>query len=122
MSDATIIDGKAFAAGLRARLADQVARLKEAHGITPGLSVVLVGEDPASQVYVRNKGRATDEAGMEGQEIRMPATATVRATRPTRCLVWPAGELRRLLTRNPTMDVAMSTVFSLDLAKKLGGA
>ena len=50
------------------------------------------------------------------------ATATVRTTRPTRCLVWPAVELKQLLKRNPTMDVAMSTVFSLDLAKKLGGS
>ena len=50
------------------------------------------------------------------------ATATVRATRPTRCLVWPADELRHLLKRNPTMDIAMSSVFSLDLAKKLAGA
>ena len=76
MSDATIIDGKAFAAGLRARLADQVARLKEAHGITPGLSVVLVGEDPASEVYVRNKGKATAEAGMKGDQFNMPETAS----------------------------------------------
>ncbi len=50
------------------------------------------------------------------------ATATVRTTRPTRCLVWPKDELRKLLRRNPTMDIAMNTLFSLDLAKKLGGA
>ena len=50
------------------------------------------------------------------------ATATVRTARPTRCLVWPVGDLRKLLTRNPTMDIAMNTLFSLDLAKKLGGA
>ncbi|HAC80762.1 MAG TPA: bifunctional methylenetetrahydrofolate dehydrogenase/methenyltetrahydrofolate cyclohydrolase, partial [Deltaproteobacteria bacterium] len=51
---ATIIDGKAFAATVRAKVADHVSRLKAEHGITPGLAVVLVGEDPASQVYVRN--------------------------------------------------------------------
>ena len=59
-----IIDGKAFAEGLRARVARQVAALKDAHGVTPGLAAVLVGDDPASQVYVRNKGRQTNEAGM----------------------------------------------------------
>ncbi len=70
---ATIIDGKAFAARIRGEVAEHVARLKEAHGITPGLAVVLVGEDPASQVYVRNKHAQTLEAGMESFEHRLPA-------------------------------------------------
>ena len=70
---AQIIDGKAFAAGLRARVAEQVAALKAAQGITPGLAVVLVGEDPASQVYVRSKGRMTVEVGMNSFEHRLPA-------------------------------------------------
>ncbi|RLL61074.1 tetrahydrofolate dehydrogenase/cyclohydrolase catalytic domain-containing protein, partial [Paenirhodobacter hankyongi] len=61
---ATIIDGKAFAAKVRAQVAGHVARLKEEQGIPPGLAVVLVGEDPASEVYVRNKGRQTVEVGM----------------------------------------------------------
>ncbi len=65
------IDGKAFAAGLRARLADGVAGLKQDHGFTPGLAVVLVGEDPASQIYVRNKGIQTKEAGMASFEHRL---------------------------------------------------
>ena len=52
---ATIIDGKAFAAKVRTQVASHVARLKSDHGITPGLAVVLVGEDPASQVYVRSR-------------------------------------------------------------------
>ena len=64
MTDATIIDGKAFAHGLRQRVADAVVRLKTDHGLTPGLATVLVGEDPASQVYVRSKGRSTEDAGM----------------------------------------------------------
>ena len=72
---AEIIDGKAFAAGLRGRVAEKVAELKAGHGITPGLAVVLVGEDPASQVYVRNKGRQTLEAGMTSFEHRLPADA-----------------------------------------------
>ncbi|WP_316013764.1 bifunctional methylenetetrahydrofolate dehydrogenase/methenyltetrahydrofolate cyclohydrolase FolD [Roseobacter sp. HKCCA0434] len=70
---ATLIDGKAFAAKVRAKVADHVAHLKEAHGITPGLAVVLVGEDPASQVYVRNKGKQTLESGMESFEHKLPA-------------------------------------------------
>jgi len=73
---ARIIDGKAFAANLRAGVATQVAALQSAHGLTPGLAVVLVGEDPASQVYVRNKGKQTIEAGMNSVEHRLPATAT----------------------------------------------
>ncbi|WP_448192395.1 bifunctional methylenetetrahydrofolate dehydrogenase/methenyltetrahydrofolate cyclohydrolase FolD [Azospirillum sp. sgz301742] len=64
MAEATIIDGKAFAAGLRARVAQGVIDLRKSHGITPGLAVVLVGEDPASQVYVRSKEKALVELGM----------------------------------------------------------
>ena len=69
---AEIIDGKAFAGALVARVAGHVARLKE-NGVHPGLAVVLVGEDPASQVYVRNKGKRTVEAGMQSFEHRLPA-------------------------------------------------
>ncbi|WP_438959237.1 bifunctional methylenetetrahydrofolate dehydrogenase/methenyltetrahydrofolate cyclohydrolase FolD [Nereida sp.] len=61
---ATVIDGKEFAARVRAKVADHVTRLKDENGITPGLAVVLVGEDPASQVYVRSKGKMTVEVGM----------------------------------------------------------
>jgi methylenetetrahydrofolate dehydrogenase (NADP+)/methenyltetrahydrofolate cyclohydrolase len=64
MSEATIIDGKAFAETVRGRVTEAVARLKAAHGLTPGLAVVLVGEDPASHVYVRNKKTQTVAAGM----------------------------------------------------------
>jgi methylenetetrahydrofolate dehydrogenase (NADP+)/methenyltetrahydrofolate cyclohydrolase len=70
---ATIIDGKAFAATVRQKVAAQVSRLKEENGLTPGLAVVLVGEDPASQVYVRNKGRQTVECGMASFEHRLDA-------------------------------------------------
>ena len=73
MTQATIIDGKAFAADLRAKVAQEVAALKAEHGITPGLAVVLVGEDPASQVYVRSKGQQTQEAGMYSETHRLPA-------------------------------------------------
>jgi methylenetetrahydrofolate dehydrogenase (NADP+)/methenyltetrahydrofolate cyclohydrolase len=67
-----IIDGKAFAEGVRARVAKEVAELKRAHGITPGLAVVLVGSDPASEIYVRNKGLQTREAGMNSFEFKLP--------------------------------------------------
>ncbi len=70
---ATVIDGKAFAANVRGQVAEHVARLKEVHGITPGLAVVLVGEDPASQVYVRSKGKQTVEVGMNSYEHKLPA-------------------------------------------------
>ncbi|MEM9764965.1 MAG: tetrahydrofolate dehydrogenase/cyclohydrolase catalytic domain-containing protein, partial [Pseudomonadota bacterium] len=70
---ATVIDGKAFAAQVRAQVGEHVATLKETHGITPGLAVVLVGEDPASQVYVRNKGKQTVEVGMNSYEHRLDA-------------------------------------------------
>jgi len=69
---AHIIDGKAFAATVRAKVAGHVTRMVEEHGITPGLAVVLVGEDPASQVYVRNKGKQTIETGMASFEHKLP--------------------------------------------------
>ena len=73
---AALIDGKQIAADLRARIGAAVADLKAKHDKTPGLAVVLVGEDAASQVYVRNKGIATKEAGMVSLEFRLPADTT----------------------------------------------
>ena len=70
---ANIIDGKGFAQSLRERIAIQVAAFREAAGRAPGLAVVLVGEDPASSVYVRNKHKATVGAGMESFEHKLPA-------------------------------------------------
>ncbi len=70
---ATVIDGKAFAANVRAQVAEHVTRLKEEQNITPGLAVVLVGEDPASQVYVRSKGKMTVEVGMNSFEHKLEA-------------------------------------------------
>jgi methylenetetrahydrofolate dehydrogenase (NADP+)/methenyltetrahydrofolate cyclohydrolase len=70
---ARIIDGKRIAAELRARVADEVARLQREHGLTPGLAVVLVGSDPASQVYVRSKHKQSQEAGMASFEHVLPA-------------------------------------------------
>jgi methylenetetrahydrofolate dehydrogenase (NADP+) / methenyltetrahydrofolate cyclohydrolase len=70
---ARIIDGKMIAARLRSRVADEVARIKRDRGLTPGLAVVLVGNDPASEVYVRSKHRETQAAGMASFEHKLPA-------------------------------------------------
>jgi methylenetetrahydrofolate dehydrogenase (NADP+)/methenyltetrahydrofolate cyclohydrolase len=72
---AALIDGKAFAEGLRRRVGERAAAFEQQAGRKPGLAVVLVGEDPASEVYVRAKARATIEAGMNSYEFRLPADA-----------------------------------------------
>ena len=79
MSEARIIDGKAEAEALRGEVAAAVARLQAEHGITPGLAVVLVGEDPASAIYVRNKGEQTKAAGMHSVTHRLPADTSQEA-------------------------------------------
>ncbi|MDX1486417.1 MAG: bifunctional methylenetetrahydrofolate dehydrogenase/methenyltetrahydrofolate cyclohydrolase FolD [Alphaproteobacteria bacterium] len=72
----TLIDGKAFAATLRETVGRKVGIINKAHGITPGLAVVLVGENPASEVYVRNKAKQTREAGMNSFEHKLDASAS----------------------------------------------
>ena len=94
MSGAAIIDGAGFAAGLRGRVAQGVAAFRDQAGRAPGLAVVLVGEDPASQVYVRSKGKATAEAGMVSIEHKLPA-----ATSQADLLA-----LVRSLNADPTVD------------------
>jgi len=89
MSWATIIDGKGIAARLRGDVAEAVARLGRDHGVTPGLAVVLVGEDPASEVYVRNKDRQTRAVGMASFETKLPATTSEKG------LLAVIGELNR---------------------------
>ena len=73
MTKANVIDGKAVAAEVRARVAADVAELVARHGVKPGLAVVLVGEDPASKVYVKNKAQQTVEVGMSSWEHKLPA-------------------------------------------------
>lgn len=73
---AKIIDGKAFAAKVRGQVAEHVTKLKAEHNITPGLAVVLVGEDPASEVYVRSKGKLTVEVGMNSYEHKLDASTS----------------------------------------------
>lgn len=76
MCAAKVIDGKKFAEGLRGRIATAIASLKSDHDLTPGLAVVLVGEDPASQVYVRNKAKQTVEVGMKSVEHKMDVSTS----------------------------------------------
>lgn len=83
---AKLIDGKALAASVRQRVARRVERMKERHGAVPGLSVILVGDDPASVVYVRNKRRACEELGIRSRVHHLPAGTT-------------AGELAELIDR-----------------------
>ena len=73
---ARIIDGKAFAATLRARVAEEAAKLKAEHGIVPGLATVLVGDDPASEVYVRNKGKTAEAIGFNSFHYSLPKDAS----------------------------------------------
>ncbi|HSZ73588.1 MAG TPA: bifunctional methylenetetrahydrofolate dehydrogenase/methenyltetrahydrofolate cyclohydrolase FolD [Rhizomicrobium sp.] len=73
---ARIIDGKAFAGGLRTRVGEAAAKLKSEHGLTPGLATVLVGNDPASEVYVRNKGKAATALGFNSFNFPLPADAS----------------------------------------------
>jgi len=76
MTSADLIDGKAFAATVRSDVATRVAAYRDRFGGVPGLAVVLVGADPASEIYVRNKGKMTREAGMESFEHKLPADTT----------------------------------------------
>ena len=91
---AELIDGKAAAAALRETIAGAVAKMNADHGLQPGLAVVLVGEDPASQVYVRNKGVATEKAGMRSIEHRLPADTSEDAV----------AELVRRLNKDDAVD------------------
>ena len=103
---ARIIDGKAIAADLRAKVAAEVARLSQAHGLVPGLAVVLVGENPASAVYVRSKGKQTVEAGMRSFDHRLPDTVT-------------EGELLALVAKLNTDPAVHGILVQLPLPKQI---
>ena len=75
---AAILDGKAMSEDLRSGIARRVEKLKEA-GIRPGLAVILVGDDPASEIYVRNKGKGCEEVGILSETVRLPAETTQEA-------------------------------------------
>jgi methylenetetrahydrofolate dehydrogenase (NADP+)/methenyltetrahydrofolate cyclohydrolase len=79
MAEAKIIDGKVYAEALRARVAEEVAQLVRDHGVRPGLAVVLVGDDPASEIYVRSKGEQSQAAGMHSETHRLAADTSEEA-------------------------------------------
>ena len=97
------IDGKAFAARLRERIADAVPAFTAEMGRAPGLAVVIVGEDPASQIYVRSKNKATVEAGMASFEHRLPDTTTQEE------LIAALGELRGRINRNTLLELVFDS-------------
>ncbi|MBM3558916.1 MAG: bifunctional methylenetetrahydrofolate dehydrogenase/methenyltetrahydrofolate cyclohydrolase FolD [Alphaproteobacteria bacterium] len=103
---AAIIDGKAFAEGLRARVGAAAATFRASHGLVPGLAVVLVGADPASQVYVRSKTRAAEPAGLAHFDHHLPAST-------------PQAELEALVARLNADDAVDGILVQLPLPKGL---
>lgn len=120
---AKIIDGKAIAADLRAEVGRQVAKLKEDHGITPGLAVVLVGEDPASEVYVRNKNRSTIEAGMKSVEHKLDASTSEEDLLALIAKLNADPEIHGILVQLPLPDHLNedAVINALDPAKDVDG-
>jgi methylenetetrahydrofolate dehydrogenase (NADP+)/methenyltetrahydrofolate cyclohydrolase len=123
MTDAKIIDGKAFAAALRKRVGAAVATVKERRDLTPGLAVVLVGEDPASQVYVRNKRRQTVEAGMQSFEHTLPAETSEAALLDLIARLNADAAVHGILVQLPLPDQidADRVIDAIDPAKDVDG-
>ena len=120
---AKIIDGKRIAEDVRSQVATDVAALKREHGLIPGLAVVLVGDDPASQVYVRNKGAQTKAAGMRSFEHRLPAETTERALLELIGDLNRADEVHGILVQlplPPQID-AHKVIEAIDPAKDVDG-
>ncbi|MDX2094392.1 MAG: bifunctional methylenetetrahydrofolate dehydrogenase/methenyltetrahydrofolate cyclohydrolase FolD [Alphaproteobacteria bacterium] len=120
---AQIIDGKAFAARLRGEIAQATQAFTADSGVTPGLAVVLVGEDPASRVYVRNKGLACREAGITSFETLLPATATQAQLLAEIARLNADPAVHGILVQLPlpaTMD-AQAVINAIDPAKDVDG-
>lgn len=120
---AQIIDGKAFAAKVRGQVADHVAQLRAEHGIKPGLAVVLVGEDPASEVYVKSKGKMTVEVGMTSVEHRLPADTPEDTLLRLIAELNADAEIHGILVQLPLPDHLDSdlVINSIDPAKDVDG-
>lgn len=120
---ASIIDGKALAAALRVRVATEVSRLEDEYGLQPGLAVVLVGEDAASQIYVRNKGRQTVEAGMRSFEHRLPDTVSQKDLLDLVARLNANAEVNGILVQLPLPEHidAQRVIESIDPAKDVDG-
>ena len=115
---ATIIDGKAIAAQLRAEIAAETAALKE-QGVTPGLAVILVGDDPASHTYVRNKQRACAEVGFYSEQIDLPADTDARTLLDTVATLNARPDIHGILCQLPLpapLDEA-AVIAAIDPAK-----
>ena len=123
MSQARIIDGKMFAASLRERVGVAVAGLKQTHGLSPGLAVVLVGEDPASQIYVRNKNKQTVEAGMLSFEHRLPVETSEEDLLTLVAKLNAASSVHGILVQLPLPDQIDSeaVLAAIDPAKDVDG-
>jgi methylenetetrahydrofolate dehydrogenase (NADP+) / methenyltetrahydrofolate cyclohydrolase len=123
MTSAIIIDGKAIAVALRQEVAAGVAALKRERGITPGLAVVLVGEDPASQVYVRTKAKATQDAGMLSFEHKLPADTPEAALLALIGDLGRRGEVHGILVQLPLPPHIDSkkVIEAIDPAKDVDG-
>ena len=102
---AQILDGKAISAELRGAIAQRVARLRE-KGVTPGLAVILVGADPASQIYVRNKSVGCDQVGIHSVTINLPETTT-------------QDELEKLIARLNADDTIAGIVTKTSVARSV---
>ena len=123
MGSATIIDGKAFAAGLRQRVAGEVSRIQSEHGFTPGLTVVLVGENPASQVYVRNKAKQTAETGMRSTKEELPVETSQEDLLALIAKLNADPEVNGILVQLPLPDQidSAAVLAAIDPAKDVDG-
>jgi methylenetetrahydrofolate dehydrogenase (NADP+)/methenyltetrahydrofolate cyclohydrolase len=120
---ATLIDGKAIAAAVRAEVKEKVAGFTARTGIRPGLAVVLVGEDPASRVYVRNKGKAAEEAGFVSRQIDLPATTSERELLDLVARLNDDGDVHGILVQLPLPDHIdeRKVIEAIDPAKDVDG-
>jgi len=123
LAEARVIDGKEFAAGLVVRITRQVAVLGESHGITPGLAAVMVGDDPASRIYVRNKERRLNEAGMASYGRTLPGDITQHALTAEIAALNGNGAVHGILLQLPLPAHlgADEAIDSVDPAKDVDG-
>ncbi len=120
---ARLIDGKAFAASLRERVADAASTLKQKNDLVPGLAVVLVGDNPASQIYVRSKGVATRKAGMHSLEFKMPADTSEETLLAKVCELNEDPSVHGILVQLPVPDhiSPQRVIESINPAKDVDG-
>jgi methylenetetrahydrofolate dehydrogenase (NADP+) / methenyltetrahydrofolate cyclohydrolase len=123
VTSAALIDGAAIAGALRARVAAAVAKLREEHGVTPGLAAILVGDDPASHVYVRSKARACTAAGIASFEHRLPADSTTAVVLDLVARLNADDRVDGILVQLPLPPgvEARSIIAALDPAKDVDG-